>query len=331
MKTLYAYLRTHLSQDFRWPYYATVLVLLALCILFNYWLFPYHVLPLLKETFFVKSFEAYMVMKLRETRWLLALGYMAFYGLPYLLTMLLHAAFHGDWAHLHNRKWWLRVGTAIALISFDAAFKLYHFIHLPTATPADAYWVRRVLGNLSSIAMIGVPALLLWAIFDRKRAQFLYGLHWRGFHWRPYALLMAGMAVLVTAASFLSHFTSYYPTVKPHVLRELTLLPPTAGLWAYEAAYTLDFVWTEVAFRGVMVIGIGLVAGRAAIMPMVTVYCLRHFAKPLGETVSSIFGGFLLGIFALNSRNILGGVWLHMGIALLMDLTAMAQLMLHSS
>ena len=55
-----------------------------------------------------------------------------------------------------------------------------------------------------------------------------------------------------------------------------------------------------------------------------------HFGKPLGECISSVFGGYILGVIALYSRNIWGGVVLHMGVAALMELAAFSQLLIRN-
>lgn len=47
--------------------------------------------------------------------------------------------------------------------------------------------------------------------------------------------------------------------------------------------------------------------------------------KPLGETISSIFGGYLLGVLALYTRSIWGGLLIHLSIAWLMDGVAFLQ------
>jgi hypothetical protein len=59
---------------------------------------------------------------------------------------------------------------------------------------------------------------------------------------------------------------------------------------------------------------------------MVSVYAFLHFWKPMPETLGSIAGGFLLGTFALYSRSVFGGMIVHVGIALLMEILAWWQL-----
>ena len=55
-------------------------------------------------------------------------------------------------------------------------------------------------------------------------------------------------------------------------------------------------------------------------MPMVCMYVSIHLWKPAGETISSFFGGLLLGILVYETESIWGGIIAHCGIALLMEL-----------
>jgi hypothetical protein len=55
---------------------------------------------------------------------------------------------------------------------------------------------------------------------------------------------------------------------------------------------------------------------------MAAAYAVLHFGKPMGEAISSVFGGYILGIIALYGRNIWGGVFIHGGIAFLMEVLA---------
>ena len=52
---------------------------------------------------------------------------------------------------------------------------------------------------------------------------------------------------------------------------------------------------------------------------MVAVYCSIHFGKPLVEAISSVFGGYILGALAFQTRHIWGGVVVHICIALTME------------
>jgi hypothetical protein len=61
-------------------------------------------------------------------------------------------------------------------------------------------------------------------------------------------------------------------------------------------------------------------AGKDCILPMALFYCTIHFGKPLGECISSYFGGIILGVVIYNTRTIFGGLIVHLGIAWLMEL-----------
>jgi membrane protease YdiL (CAAX protease family) len=90
--------------------------------------------------------------------------------------------------------------------------------------------------------------------------------------------------------------------------------------------YGYDFIPTELLFRGFMIIGMAHLLGRGALLPMVVCYATLHFGKPLGETIGSVFGGYILGVIALRSRSIWGGMFVHIGIAWAMELAAWIQL-----
>ena len=53
---------------------------------------------------------------------------------------------------------------------------------------------------------------------------------------------------------------------------------------------------------------------------MAAFYCTIHFGKPLGECISSFFGGLVLGVLAARTRTIYGGLIVHLGLAWLMEL-----------
>jgi membrane protease YdiL (CAAX protease family) len=58
---------------------------------------------------------------------------------------------------------------------------------------------------------------------------------------------------------------------------------------------------------------------------MVVPYCMVHYPKPLPETLAAIVAGIALGTLAMKTRSIWGGVLIHVGVALTMDLLAVAQ------
>ena len=66
---------------------------------------------------------------------------------------------------------------------------------------------------------------------------------------------------------------------------------------------------------------IGIV-GPKAIIPVAYMYVVIHWNKPMGELISSFFGGSLLGIISYYSKSIWGGIIVHVGIAWMMEIGA---------
>lgn len=308
-RKILGYFPQHWRSDFRWDYYLAVLLLLGACVGANYFALP------------ELTLERWMTKRYYGTLWG-PVAYLVFYGVPYYATVLLYSLFHGDWALWRSRRFWRRSLFGLLVLSVDAGFYLHRLLIDMDAPVATRYVWARWLWNFFSTLTMGLPLFIFWYLRDRDMGIGWYGLRWKGFDWRPYSLLLLLMVPVVTAAAFTSDFLNFYPTLKMAYARHYEALPPGVTLAIYELLYASDFVWTELIFRGFLVLGLSRAMGSAAVVPMCTVYAFRHFGKPLGEAVSSIFGGYILGVIALHSRNILGGVWVHMGIALLMELLA---------
>lgn len=68
------------------------------------------------------------------------------------------------------------------------------------------------------------------------------------------------------------------------------------------------------------------VLGPRSVLPMCVFYCSVHFGKPLLESCSAIFGGYILGILAYKTKHIWGGVCAHLGIAFMMEIMGLIHL-----
>jgi hypothetical protein len=302
------WLRSHLQEDFKWAYYGAMAAFLGLCLGLNFYLLPDQTIERWMTSRYYGKPAGF-------------LAYFIFYGIPYLIATLMHIGFHREYALLRSLKFWGRFVLVLAILALDAGFYTHRALYTLAETPAGNYALRRIIGNLSSVLTILLPLLLVRALLDRRLESF-YGLTWRNFDARPYLILLGLMVPLVLGASFTEGFLNYYPTFKLQIAARVEALPAWATVTLYESAYALDFVWEELMLRGFMVVGMVAFMGRGAVMPMVAVYCFRHFAKPFGEALSSIFGGWILGVIALRSRSLMGGVLVHIGIALMMELFA---------
>ncbi|GAB4420283.1 MAG: hypothetical protein OHK0039_33730 [Bacteroidia bacterium] len=307
LRMVIGYLQAHLHEDFRWGYYLSAGGFLLISLLLNYYLIP------------GKTVEVWMVFKLYEQERLM-LAYMLFYGLPYGVSVVLYAAFHRRWDIFRQREFWLRSLFILAVLSFDAGF-YYLRLLLRDMDGPTLYVMRKYASNLSSALSAFIPLLLFYLWRDRQEGSF-YGLRLQRDDLRPYLWLLLAMVPVVAGASFTEGFQDYYPSLKPERAARWDGLPLWATMAIFEFVYAFDFIWTELLFRGFMVIGMVRVLGTGAVLPMAAVYCYRHFAKPFGEAASSIIGGYILGVMALHSRHIMGGILIHVGIALLMEFFA---------
>lgn len=137
-------------------------------------------------------------------------------------------------------------------------------------------------------------------------------------HWRGYLLLLSPIIVFAILASFRDDFAAHYPFYRDARRSWVDLL-----LW--QCIYMIQFVGVEFFFRGFLLNSLRVPLGSLSIAVMCLPYLMLHFPKPWLEATGAIGFGFFLGVLALRSRSIWGGVLVHAGVALSMDLAAMMQ------
>ena len=187
------------------------------------------------------------------------------------------------------------------------------------AYPWTRYW----------LIVLQLPAkllLLFGLLFVCRKAGLLeegglrsVGLTTRGFDARPYFLLLLLLVPIVALAATRPDFLQFYPKVKSVAFINGYTTPVWPWKLGYELSYGMDFLSIELFFRGLLVIGLIRYAGEQAILPMAAFYCTIHFGKPLGECITSFFGGLVLGVLAFRTRSILGGLIVHLGLAWMME------------
>ncbi len=146
------------------------------------------------------------------------------------------------------------------------------------------------------------------------------GLTGRNFNPVPYFGLLLVLLPLIALASTQHDFLQVYPKVRNLDFLNGYAHPSWPWKLLYELSYGLDFLGIELFFRGLLVVGLIRFVGTDAILPMAAFYCTIHFGKPLAECISSFFGGLILGVLAVRTRTILGGLIVHLGLAWLMEL-----------
>ncbi len=241
------------------------------------------------------------------------------FGGVYVLAFVIQPLFGYPAGFLKKKGFWLTLLFAVAVytLRMDANWNVEwvnkHF------EPIDRAWWYKCSTNLMQGFLTVVPLLIFWFIIHRKQMPF-YGFSTKEFEVKPYVILLLLMVPLVALASTQADFLAQYPRGLRYANENGA--HPHIKLAIFEFLYGLDFVAIELFFRGFLIMAMVKYCGRQCILPMAAFYMLIHFGKPLGETVSSFFGGTLLGILALETRSIYGGIMVHLGIAWLMELGA---------
>ncbi|MDZ4203643.1 MAG: CPBP family intramembrane glutamic endopeptidase [Bacteroidales bacterium] len=307
MKKIFFYFVDFHRTYFRLKLYAGIFIFIGLLIAFNYML----------------DFEDLYIDSLPKP--IRLFGFLLYHGLAYYGVLFIIWLW-GNEKPKFTRGFWLKSLLGLLILSFDRSYFTSLFIIIQENVPAATGRFYSKL-SVNSIAIFSVffPLLIIKQIFDRRKHKGLYGLTFQNVDWTPYLVMLLVMIPVVYAASFVPDFMNYYPTYKRTGGLDFANYYHISECWAmmiYETFYIGDFLFTELFFRGFLVIGLAAMLGRNAILPMAATYAVLHFGKPLGESISSVFGGYLLGIVALYSRNIWGGVFVHAGVAGLMELFA---------
>ena len=325
MNQLIRDLRTHLRADFRPDLYLTSALLLAGLITLNY--------TIDLEDTYIDSYRG---------SWKRPVLYILLYASIYYTAMGLWTYFHKRLDIWRNSRFWLHTGVGWVAYGFYAGFYGYNEWSQQLLGGQIYVFAFYCLSNLHSILTLVLPLFLYYKLVDREPSYF-YGLKPKREGLQVYATLMLLMVPIVAVASFQTSFLDFYPTYKDTTANEQLNVPEWVTALIYELSYGWDFLPTELMFRGFMVIGLSRIFsnnqhGRArpsvarpsvarlgVVLPMVVAYASIHFGKPLGETISSVFGGYLLGVLALYTRSIWGGLLIHLSIAWGMDGAAFLQ------
>ncbi|MCU0419999.1 MAG: CPBP family intramembrane metalloprotease [Cyclobacteriaceae bacterium] len=212
--------------------------------------------------------------------------------------------------------------AGVLVLALDRGFPFTSPIALAISTDLHTYrWVFGLVTSGFSLVTVLLPLLLLSRL-PSQRLSHRFGLAPVYIDWRTYGPLFAGVAPVIVLGAWTSSFQAYYPMYQYYRLQVDNQYLQVAGGLLYELVYGLDFINVELLFRGFFVIGLARYIGKESVLPMVTLYCCLHFGKPVGEAISSIFGGYVLGVLALQTRSLWGGIAVHMGVAWLMEASA---------
>lgn len=206
---------------------------------------------------------------------------------------------------------------ALKMIHWD----LYTLLPRSITPPWDRY-TALVLQLPLKLALLFLFLFVFYKIglFEGETMTGAVGLTRRNSNLAPYFLLLLAVLPLVALAATQHDFQLVYPKLKNLTFIDGYAHPAWPWKLLYELSYGIDFLGIELFFRGLLVIALLRFAGTDAILPMAAFYCTIHFGKPLGECISSFFGGLILGVLAARTRTIYGGLIVHLGLAWTMEL-----------
>lgn len=241
-------------------------------------------------------------------------GYFALYTLFTCAGYLLYSVINKDFSYWKKPGFCLLLFFSIVIFAFRSSFHGHSELIEHISSSEQAYLNRLVYGDLFRLSYLLGPVFVVWFVADRK-AQPLYGFSAQNHKWKVYFMLLLCMVPLIAFASTQSDFLEYYPRLK----KLSSLHAPVYKQLVYELCYGLDYVSIELFFRGFMIMAFAKYVGINSVLPTACFYLSIHFGKPLGEAVSSFFGGTILGVISYHTRSIYGGVIIHVGIAWLME------------
>jgi hypothetical protein len=299
----------YMSRHFDWRLYLGTFAFTAILVYLN----------------FHYDFEDSVIDSYYDSYWRV-LWYFLIHFIPYLAIVFLATVVRRDYSVFRSGGFWFFSILGFAVLGLDRGNPWQDDIaFLFTRDRMLVPFVFRLVNRLSPILTIFIPLWFIYLAFLRGKIPGFYGIHGKDLNLKPYFWLLVAMVPLIFIASFQPDFQRQYPnysTARPEWFIEKLELSTTFVAVMYELFYSVSFFHVELFFRGFLIFVMTRYLGEEVVLPMAVTYCVLHFGKPVGEAISSFFGGYILGVLALKTRNIYGGIIIHIGIAWLMEIFA---------
>lgn len=241
-------------------------------------------------------------------------SYVALYAVHTLFAYGVYSFISGQFDYWKKPGFIFLLLASFFIFAFRAVMYQHHELVYYLSDEENGRLNGLVTNDLFRLSYLSIPVIIIWCFFDRNQA--LYGCSVEHHKWKLYWILLLCMVPLIIGASVLGDFLDYYPRFAKLYKYD----PPVWKIVLFELFYGLDFTSIELFFRGFMVLAFARYVGMNAILPMSAFYLSIHYGKPMGEAISSFFGGTILGVISFHSRSILGGIMVHAGIAWLMEI-----------
>ncbi len=308
IKDLALELKEHIQKNFHPWAYSTVFLLAAFLVTINY---SFNFERDIIHSFYGKPIGVFV--------------YILYYLIPYSAGITTILFIKKQYCKLKNPQLWIKSFLFISIIGIFSALSLHtNIAEYFGNTPFEVDYLTLLFSNLKKVIPYAISLYIVYLIYDRNNKNF-YGFAENHLSYRPFFAMLLLVLPLVATASFLPDFQSFYPRFKYWANFNLFGLNKLEMNLIFLSCYSMDFISVELMFRGALVIGMVKLLGREAVLPMALVYMVFHFGKPIGETISSFFGGYILGVLSYNHQNIKGGIIVHIGLAWMMEFAAILQ------
>jgi membrane protease YdiL (CAAX protease family) len=247
-----------------------------------------------------------------------------YYAIPLSYAVAVYVIQFNKHELLKSKRFVFLIFFFPAIIAFDEAFNWHQHLADEIQDETLKYYIKRLLNQSVRFVTYFLPILFYYVFLEKENANF-YGLALKKSDFKPYLFMLFGvMMPLIILVSFTADFQTAYPVYNMSQFKDQ--LPGThlQQVLVYESMYLFDFTYIELMFRGIMIHTLYRFMGIECVLAVATVYCTFHFGKPVIETASSFFGGTILGILSLRTNSLIGGIMIHAGIALMMELASFA-------
>ncbi|MDB5279505.1 MAG: Abortive infection protein [Ferruginibacter sp.] len=244
-------------------------------------------------------------------------GYYLLYFIPFACAFFLQLLFFKDCSYYKDAWFWIILFLAPALFSFRVNFNWHQQWLINTWSGPIRLFYLHCLNWVVRVFVLLIPVFFIWFIKD-KNIQPFYGTKALD-SLRPYLLMLLVMIPLLVVAGTQKDFLQVYPKAKLIDKIPMQNWMDKGRYIVFELCYGFDFVSIEFFFRGFLILALMRICGMHCIIPVACFYCAIHLGKPMGEAISSFFGGSFLGIVVYNTGSIWGGLIVHLGIAWMME------------
>ncbi len=316
MKRFYHYLKDYIQDHFNWKLYLATFLFASTILSLNFY-FDF------EDTTIDSYYGSYL-----RIFW-----YILFHGIPYYIVCLFIVAFTKNKSFIKNKGFWIVSLIGFVILGIHRGNFIAQQITSYIEPSINSFiFTYRIINRWVPLITVILPLTLFYFFYLRKQYSHFYGIRRKNVYIAPYFLLLAMMLPLIIIASFQPDFLTVYPNYlksQGPLFAADNQIPERVVVVMHEISYSFAFFIVEIFFRGFLIYALVKYLGKDVVLPMAVTYCVLHFGKPLGEAISSIFGGYILGILSYRTQNIYGGIIVHIGIALLMELFAFLQIYLN--